>query len=454
MTLSAVSASKKGRSAVCALVCVALLCAANVSTVFASWTELFEYQAPSSGGMDIRSVYDFCCIGDSLRVYGADGHLVSHETYFTDYCVGESEPERRQQMTQARLLHDHSVIAVVEGRDCNIDGYRACLYRYFADGAKQRLSELGMCAPISPGRAGLAYSVEHPGQLWFGFGDAPTIYKSSDTGKTLLPWSKAPYDREDDIDCGNGLMGCILEVDPLDTTTVYVSGRSADAPEVEVLYRTTDNGVHWDSVFAFAASSVRQVRHRRLSLDLYESGGIALLLDSAVYYSSNRGTTWELKLSGCATYCVGRVPWSSEKLAVGLDSGRIWGWSYLTLPTSAPVTGLLIDGSFLVAFTQHKAYGYWQSLDVPLEKPISGMAAYPNPSAGDITFRFPHNTTPYELTIVDVLGTPVRHLGEHQAGSSVVWDGRNDTGNSVPAGTYFGLYVYSERRFRLPVVKY
>ena len=69
---------------------------------------------------------------------------------------------------------------------------------------------------------------------------------------------------------------------------------------------------------------------------------------------------------------------------------------------------------------------------------LSGGA--PNPFEGTTSLSFVVPEGPVELTIYDVAGRRVRTLvsGIRGAGRhDVVWDGRGDTGRSVPAGVYF-----------------
>jgi hypothetical protein len=67
---------------------------------------------------------------------------------------------------------------------------------------------------------------------------------------------------------------------------------------------------------------------------------------------------------------------------------------------------------------------------------------YPNPSAGDVLIRFSlAHPEPIDLSILDLNGRPVRRLlsaelipsGDFQ----ISWDGRDNSGQRLPAGTYF-----------------
>ena len=79
------------------------------------------------------------------------------------------------------------------------------------------------------------------------------------------------------------------------------------------------------------------------------------------------------------------------------------------------------------------------------------LQVYPNPFAEKlrISMEIPeHNQRSHKLKIYDVTGTLVKEFGDLSAGQNrVYWDGRDEKGNSVPAGVYFiRLQTDSETR--------
>jgi len=64
--------------------------------------------------------------------------------------------------------------------------------------------------------------------------------------------------------------------------------------------------------------------------------------------------------------------------------------------------------------------------------------AFPNPFRGSTTIRFGSvRENGGGVTIVDAAGRCVRVLDVGRNSSGVAWDGRNDSGQRVPAGVYF-----------------
>jgi hypothetical protein len=64
-----------------------------------------------------------------------------------------------------------------------------------------------------------------------------------------------------------------------------------------------------------------------------------------------------------------------------------------------------------------------------------GLLAVPNPSHGEVRLAWEGGGEPARLAVYDVTGRLVRRL-ERRAGRGFRWDGRNDDGAPVAAGTY------------------
>jgi hypothetical protein len=87
----------------------------------------------------------------------------------------------------------------------------------------------------------------------------------------------------------------------------------------------------------------------------------------------------------------------------------------------------------------------------------AAIGAWPNPFAPQTTvsFALPH-AGPAELAVYDVSGRRVATLaeGRREAGSHVVsWDGRDDAGREVAAGTYFMRLIAGETTATRKVVR-
>ncbi|MBU1950875.1 MAG: T9SS type A sorting domain-containing protein, partial [Candidatus Eisenbacteria bacterium] len=66
---------------------------------------------------------------------------------------------------------------------------------------------------------------------------------------------------------------------------------------------------------------------------------------------------------------------------------------------------------------------------------------HPNPASSSTTIRFALDSEgPVHLVLYDIQGRVLRHLidGNRKAGmQSILWDGRDGSGNKVPSGIYF-----------------
>jgi hypothetical protein len=106
---------------------------------------------------------------------------------------------------------------------------------------------------------------------------------------------------------------------------------------------------------------------------------------------------------------------------------------------------------------QESAYSNSRAVDGdgPLWKPVSEIPkefalhqAYPNPfnPSTQISFDIPSETKVL-IELYDLLGQKVRTLVQtncHPGYHSVVWDGKNDNGNPMSAGTYFIKMITGE----------
>jgi hypothetical protein len=108
---------------------------------------------------------------------------------------------------------------------------------------------------------------------------------------------------------------------------------------------------------------------------------------------------------------------------------------------------LLPEGTYQLLATASDAVGnlavpYRVSFRVVSEQRLENLVAYPNPFRDQvlITCQLTGNEppTPLSLTISDLTGKRIRHWAvQPRIGRNEwLWDGRNDAGNPVPAGTY------------------
>jgi hypothetical protein len=251
--------------------------------------------------------------------------------------------------------------------------------------------------------------------------------------------------------------------------TVFAGGWGIDS--YITLWRSTDNGVTWDSIV------VIQEEHCEWSVDAFlETSGDSLYVSGwhpawsvgdgggFVCLSTDDGLTWSecakiIRTDGvhnCRVYdmtedqygalYVGMQPAYDLVVYRTIDGGQTW-----------QSTGGL-DGAFeclcLLRAADGTIYaGTTPNGDVFKLTPTSveegrirapgciAITAFPNPCLGFTTISFSLPTsTEISLAVYDAIGRRVADLlhGQRAAGQyDVVWDLRSSTGGATPSGTYF-----------------
>jgi photosystem II stability/assembly factor-like uncharacterized protein len=202
--------------------------------------------------------------------------------------------------------------------------------------------------------------------------------------------------------------------DSVDEATGYVtiSGFKWDEPFPRV-FRTTNFGLTWTPIHG----NLPQAPVNDLVVEPGGTNRIWVATDFGVYDTVDGGASWQSTGVGLPNVVVSDLEYhvGTETLVAGTFGRSLWTLDAST-PTGSPE---------------------WAALgSAPDLLPVS-----PNPSRGSTTVRFslPRNAR-VSLEIYDVGGRRVADLGDGPRVSGVheiVWDGRDERGARVAAGTYF-----------------
>lgn len=150
----------------------------------------------------------------------------------------------------------------------------------------------------------------------------------------------------------------------------------------------------------------------------------------ADFRSGDVETTWNLSTFNCAGKQI-KLKWN---LAV-FDSAMA-GHAVLQLVgygTMAAVDSMVLNGDVDLKIKMILVSAVVQE-NLSSQPERMTLAVYPNPSRGRVNILFDGKYGEREVTIYDVLGRQVRTLYGDKA---IVWDGRDEMGESVPTGLYF-----------------
>lgn len=123
-------------------------------------------------------------------------------------------------------------------------------------------------------------------------------------------------------------------------------------------------------------------------------------------------------------------------------------WSVVPFNVQVPEADT-VDVVFVIQDYSHRYYPYLISAVYPpagqtdatasnsrSESPGLRLSAYPNPCRGPLALRIHGTIDRTMLTIYNIAGQKVRRLSA-PASHAIVWDGRDQDGQRVPAGVYF-----------------
>ncbi|MBM3315214.1 hypothetical protein FJY71_05150, partial [candidate division WOR-3 bacterium] len=98
---------------------------------------------------------------------------------------------------------------------------------------------------------------------------------------------------------------------------------------------------------------------------------------------------------------------------------------------------IAVEAGVVASFISPALYPFTGTAEPRSAQPQPRLAASPNPFSGATRIRFAPASRATGLLVLDRAGRIVRTLGAKRGTSSVVWDGRDDSGRRVAEGIYF-----------------
>jgi len=237
--------------------------------------------------------------------------------------------------------------------------------------------------------------------------------------------------------------------------TLFAARESINFPNG---YKSVDNGITWDPLTSISVPVITF---------LSEPGKLWAGTIHGVWLSTDNGTTWEHRSNGLSPdpynssiirvggMLVSSVKFGGSGIFRSYDEGMNWEDIGDGLPFLSSIEKLIVYGDKIIAATSNGLFHSDTSeIVTTLEEPedlsvdFKLFPNYPNPFNPATHLRF--RISDYGLTtlkIYDVLGRELKSLvnDELSPGSyEVVWNGTDDTGQSVANGVY--LYRLQTRK--------
>jgi photosystem II stability/assembly factor-like uncharacterized protein len=206
-----------------------------------------------------------------------------------------------------------------------------------------------------------------------------------------------------------------VAVDPYDAMTAYVtfSGLKWDSYLPHV-FRTTDAGVIWNDI----SSNLPEAPVNVIVVDSLYPNILYIGTDVGAFYTTDAGSTW-------------------APLGTDLPNCYITDM-VLHNPTRTLVAGTYGRSAFKLDVSQ--IVGVEARADLPVRSILTLGQNHPNPFSSSTSIPFTlSKESSVRLEVFNSAGARVRTLeqGVSAAGShEALWDGRDNTGNALPAGTY------------------
>ena len=232
-----------------------------------------------------------------------------------------------------------------------------------------------------------------------------------------------------------------LAVDPANSNVVYAGGNPG-------VYKSTDAGLSWSSFSIGITGFVYDIKVNPLNTNLVYAGSA-----DGVFKSTNAGSSWTdvgcdsvnallINSSHPDTVYAG----TGYGVFLSTNAGGAWAAMNAGLANLKVKALARNPGVYLFCGTAAAAYRWSLAVDVEegtkIDKQVLGLNVYPNPfrTKTDISWPMMDNRaqmTNISIRIYDNSGRMVKSFTDIGHRSSVIWNGADETGSSVPSGVYF-----------------
>jgi len=216
-------------------------------------------------------------------------------------------------------------------------------------------------------------------------------------------------------------------VGAVDDDIIYFSGKQLDPWLNSLLYKIEDRGDNYQLISTTDMAGPDITAHIRhilsclviLGDDPNGQDGTAL---SMFCYDHNMNLDWVIYQSILPFFV-------TQAVALSEDATKLYAVSVYRPAFSGPDTTWFTEISLPTPVTD------------PVLTPNINNVCYPNPFRNSTTIKFEVNNNPTSITVYNIKGQVVRHLVQSQKFSpgeqTVIWDGKDDKGQSVASGIYF-----------------
>jgi len=221
----------------------------------------------------------------------------------------------------------------------------------------------------------------------------------------------------------------------VDNNIIYFGGLQLDPWLNSLLYKIEDRGDNYQLISTTdmaGPDTTALIRHILLNNHQLLISCAVLLGDdpngqdggimTMFCYNHNMNLVWQISQNILPFFVTQAVDLSQ-------DATRLYAVAVYRPAFSGPDTTWLTEISLPTPVTD------------PVLTPNINDVCYPNPFRNSTTIKFEVNNNPTSITVYNIKGQVVRHLVQSQKFSpgeqAVIWDGKDDKGQTLPTGIYF-----------------
>ena len=221
----------------------------------------------------------------------------------------------------------------------------------------------------------------------------------------------------------------------VDDDIIYFGGKQLDPWVNSLLYKIQDLGDNYQLISTTdmaGPDTTALIRHILLNNHQLLISCLVILGDdpngqdgtalSMFCYDHNMNLVWQISQSILPFFVTQAVDLSE-------DATKLYAVAVYRPAFSGPDTTWFTEISLPTPVTD------------PVLTPNINNVCYPNPFSNSTTIKFEVNNNPTSITVYNIKGQVVRHLGQSQKFSpgeqAVIWDGKDDKGQTLPTGIYF-----------------